>query len=216
MVAKKFDRSLIPEAPNFQFETILWSQDLKAVAGVDEAGRGALAGPVAAAVVILPPDPELQTRLLGVRDSKEMTSLQRESWVPRVLELSLAHAIAFASNREIDEIGILPATHLAMRRALESLTIEPQHLLVDYLELPGSQIPQTALVKGDARSLSIAAASILAKTARDEVMRQFDATFPGYRFAQHKGYGTSAHRQALADLGSCPIHRCSFKLKMEA
>lgn len=213
MPVKKFDRSLIPAKPDFRFETILWSQGLTAVGGIDEAGRGALAGPVAAAVIVFPPNAEFERELDGVRDSKEMTPSQRERWAVRLPEIALVHAIAFASNQEVDEIGILPATRLAIRRALTSLAITPQHLLVDYLQLPDCHTPQTSMVKGDARSLSIAAASILAKTARDEVMRQFDESLPGYGFAQHKGYGTLAHRQALATLGPSPIHRCSFHSK---
>ena len=206
----KFDRSLLPAAPDLSFETELWASGLSRLAGIDEAGRGALAGPVAAGAVILPSEPSLVETLLGVRDSKEMTPASREYWAGRLQGLAVACGVGFASAREIDELGILPATRLAVQRALEQLSVSPQHLLVDYLELPGCRIPQTALVKGDARSLSIAAASILAKTARDALLRQLDSQYPGYIFAAHKGYGTAAHLAAIQRLGPCPIHRLSF------
>lgn len=198
-------------APDFGFEIELWSNGVKYVAGVDEAGRGALAGPVAAAALIFPPDPALSRSLEGVRDSKQMTPAGRETWAERLRDLALDRGIGFSSHREIDELGIVPATCLAVYRALESLHTTPQHLLVDYLDLPGCRVPQTPLVKGDCRSLSIAAASILAKTARDALLRQLDLEYPGYGFASHKGYGTLAHRAAIQKLGPCPIHRMSFK-----
>jgi len=206
----KFDRSLLPAAPDLSFEINLWASGLTYLAGIDEAGRGALAGPVSAGAVILPPEPSLIETLLGVRDSKEMTPAKREYWAGRLPDLAVSSGIGFASAQEIDELGILPATRLAVQRALERLSIPPQHLLVDYLELPACRIPQTALVKGDARSLSIAAASILAKTARDALMRQLDSQYPGYVFAAHKGYGTALHLAAIQRLGPCPIHRTSF------
>ena len=206
----KFDRSLLPAAPDLSFEINLWANGLSRLAGIDEAGRGALAGPVAAGAVILAPEPSLIETLLGVRDSKEMTPPEREYWAGRLPGLAVSCGVGFASAQEIDELGILPATRLAVQRALERLKAYPQHLLVDYLELPGCRIPQTALVKGDARSLSIAAASILAKTARDALLRQLDSQFPGYVFASHKGYGTPAHLAAIQRLGPCPIHRRSF------
>jgi ribonuclease HII len=207
----KFDRSLLPLRPDLSFETDLWNSGLLYVAGVDEAGRGALAGPVAAAAIILPPDQRIRSFLAGVRDSKQMTPAQRQYWAVRLKDLALAEAVGFASHLEIDALGILPATRLAVQRALQALPIAPQHLLVDYLHLPGEPLPQTPLVKGDARCLSIAAASILAKTSRDELMRQLDAQYPGYGFAIHKGYGTLAHRQALKRLGLSPVHRTSFR-----
>jgi ribonuclease HII len=211
---QKFDRSLLPDAPDLSFEIVLWNSGLQFVAGVDEAGRGALAGPVAAAAVIFPCEATIAHSLVGVRDSKEMSPAERELWAGRLHHLSLAWGVGFASHQEIDAEGILPATRLAMMRALEQLSPSPQHLLADYLELPECSLPQSALVKGDARSLSIAAASILAKTARDEWMRQQDVLFPGYGFAAHKGYGTTAHRNAIARLGLCPIHRRSFKVSI--
>jgi len=209
-MVKKFNPALLPPRPNLCFEIILWNHQIKYIAGVDEAGRGALAGEVAAAAVILPNDISLHETLAGVRDSKQMTPEQRERWAVIIKKTALAWAVGYASNLEIDTTGILPATCLAIHRALEALSVSPQHLLVDYIELSHCEIPQTPLVKGDARSLSIASASVLAKTARDELMRQYDLRFPGYGFAKHKGYGTASHRSAIHRLGGCPLHRQSF------
>ncbi len=207
----KFDRSLIPDRPNLQFETELWKNGIRLVAGVDEAGRGALAGPVAAGVVILPWDfPDLLARLAGVRDSKEMTAEAREHWAVVIKETAVSWGVGFASAQEVDRLGIVPATRLAVRRAIEALKEQAEHLLVDYLSLPDIEIPQTALVKGDARSLSIAAASILAKTARDAWMVALGEKYPDYGWTSNKGYGTLAHRQALVELGPCAEHRRSF------
>lgn len=206
----KFDAASLPEAPDFCFEAELWAQGRQWVAGFDEAGRGAFAGPVAAAGVIFPPQAGLAARLEGVRDSKQMGPQARQAWALAIHEEALAWAVGFASAQEIDALGIVPATRLAMRRALERLSPPPQHLLVDYLELPEVDLPQTPLVKGDARSLSIAAASILAKAARDATLQELDAQYPGYGFARHKGYGTAQHRAALELLGPCCEHRLSF------
>jgi ribonuclease HII len=208
----KFDRSLIPLAPDLSYEAALWSAGIQFVAGIDEAGRGALAGPVAAGVVVFPADRTLATALHGVRDSKQMTPTERGDWAVRLPGIALTQAVGFASAQEIDEIGIVPATRLAVDRALAQLLILPEHLLVDYLELPECELPQTALIKGDERSLSIAAASVLAKTARDGILRQLDREFPAYGFAVHKGYGTAAHRQAIEQLGYSKVHRRSFHL----
>ncbi len=213
---KRFDRSLIPPAPDLSFEQALWEQGVTWIAGIDEAGRGALAGPVAAGAVILPPRlAGLAARLSGVRDSKEMTPAQREYWAARLAETALACAVGFAGPDEIDALGIAAATRLAAWRAVHGLSPSPQHLLLDYLTLGDCSLPQTSLVKGDARCLSIAAASICAKTARDAVMRQLDAQHPGYGFAIHKGYGTLAHRRALQALGPSPIHRRSFHFSLD-
>lgn len=211
-MAPKFDRSLLPEAPDFTFEETLWGAGFQWVAGIDEAGRGALAGPVAAAALIFPPSPILDSHLKGVRDSKQMTPAARQDWARRLQDLCLAYGAGFASADEIDQIGILPATRLAVHRALQQLSIRPHYLLVDYLNLPECDLPQLALVKGDARCLSIAAASIIAKTARDTLMCQQDLQFPGYGFARHKGYGTADHYRAIARLGPSPIHRRTFRL----
>jgi len=208
----EFDLSLLPPEPDISFELALWEVGLTAVAGIDEAGRGALAGPVAAASVILPPEQEITGCLKGVRDSKQMTPCQREAAREKILLYATTWGVGFATAEEIDQMGIVPATRLAARRSLESLTLPAVHLLLDYLFLPEISIPQTALIKGDCRSLSIAAASILAKTSRDAVLREYDLTYPGYGFASHKGYGTSAHQEALQRLGKCPVHRISFAL----
>jgi len=203
----KFDRSLLPARPELSFEESLWGRGIRYVAGIDEAGRGALAGPVAAAALILPAEPTIAEQLSGVRDSKQMSPAERELWAMRLPRLAASLGLGFATHTEIDELGIVPAVRLAIRRALESLDIQPEHLLVNYLELPDYPMPQSALVKGDARCLSIAAASIMAKTARDDVMKKLETEFPGYGFGAHKGYGTLAHRQAIHRLGLSP--RCT-------
>ena len=202
---------VIPDFPDLSFEIPLWDQSYTLVAGIDEAGRGAWAGPVAASAVILPADPSIINSLLGVNDSKKCSASQRERLAKTILTHCLAWGVGMASAREIDQIGILPATHLAAKRAISELLVVPQYLLFDYLRITDIRLPQLSLVKGDARSLSIAAASILAKTSRDSLMREFDAEYPGYGFSAHKGYGTALHRKAILDLGVCPIHRMSFK-----
>lgn len=200
--------------PNLFYEKKLWSA-YDFIAGLDEAGRGALAGPVAVGAVILPKEnPQLLKTLHGVHDSKQLTSTKRNQLIPQIKKIALTWGIGFSSAQEIDEIGIVPATRLAMKRALEQLTIIPNYLLTDFrLELPESEFPQTAIVKGDQKSLSIASASILAKTARDEVMCELDKEYPQYHFAIHKGYGTLAHRMKIKQLGPSPIHRKTFKIK---
>jgi len=202
-------------SPDTFFESQFWKSGLTHVAGLDEAGRGALAGPVAVGAVILPTDDTLLSQTLsGVRDSKQMTPLERESLAPRIKEVALTWSVGFASADEIDSQGIVHATRLAALRALSGLSISPQYLLTDFrLELPQLDISQTALVKGDALCLSIAAASVLAKTARDELMCTLDTHYQGYGLEKHKGYGTLAHRSALKRLGSSPIHRKSFQVK---
>jgi len=203
------------DPPNLKFESNLWQSGLKYVAGFDEAGRGAMAGPVAVGAVILPDDnPHLARTLACSRDSKQMTPRQRELCAPIIKETALAWNVAFASPEEIDEIGIVPATRLAGMRALDALIPAPDFLLTDFrLELPESELPQTSLPKGDARCLSIAAASILAKTTRDALMRELDEQYPGYGLEQNKGYGTQAHRSAMRRLGYSSVHRKSFVFK---
>jgi len=210
-MAKRFDRSLIPPSPDFRFEIECWQGGFKYVAGIDEAGRGALAGPVAAAVVVFPPDENLSHKLLGVRDSKQMSPRKRQDWADQLPDIALAYGVGFASPGEIDDFGIVTATRLAMKRSINLLDLTPHFLLIDYVQLPEFDIPQLSLVKGDARSLSIAAASILAKTARDAFMRDMDSVFPGYGFFNNKGYGTASHRAALQNIGPTSIHRKSFK-----
>jgi ribonuclease HII len=199
--------------PTLEYEKRLWKDGFAHIAGIDEAGRGALAGPVSAAAVILPKDAHLTRTLNRVRDSKQMTPLERETWAPRIQAAALAWGVGFASAAEIDMLGIVPATKLAAARALESLSLNPDYLLTDYLLFPELELPQTALVKGDQHSLSAAAASVLAKIARDAVMREAEAQYPGYGFARHKGYGTQAHLSAVRRLGLCPIHRRSFTIR---
>ena len=201
--------------PNTFFEAKFWQAALPYVAGLDEAGRGALAGPVAVGAVILPNHRRLLSRsLAGVRDSKQMTPLERETLVPRIKEVALAWGVGFASADEIDSLGIVPATRLAALRALTGLPVTPHYLLTDFrLELPELDISQTALVRGDAICLSIAAASILAKTARDQRMCELDQHYQGYGLSKHKGYGTQAHRSAMEQLGFSPIHRRTFQIK---
>ncbi len=199
------------EPPDLSFESALWRAGCLHVAGIDEAGRGALAGPVAAAAVILPPDDAVARLLLGLRDSKQMSPMARAHWAVEVRRIALAWGVGFASAEEIDALGIVAATRLAAKRALERLSPQPEHLLVDYLSLPDEQIAQTSLVKGDARCYSIAAASVLAKTSRDALCEELEILYPGYGFARHKGYGTAAHLAALARLGPSPIHRRTFQ-----
>ena len=197
--------------PDLSLETPLWQAGLLALAGLDEAGRGAWAGPVAAAAVVLPPPGDTLLELLpGVRDSKLMTARQRGLWAGKIHAAAVAWAVGWAACEEIDSLGILPATRLAMQRAVAQLGLPPEHLLIDAVRLPALPLPQTALVRGDQRSLSIAAASVLAKTARDAWMTDLDEQYPGYGFAAHKGYGTARHRRALDKLGPCPQHRLSF------
>ncbi len=201
--------------PDFSLEHKLWQSGLTYIAGMDEAGRGALAGPVAVGAVILPnKSSRFLSALSGVRDSKQMTPLAREHLAPHIKELALAWGVGFASSDEIDSLGIVPATRLAALRALESLSLFPSYLLTDFrLELPELDIPQTSLVKGDVKCLSIAAASVLAKTTRDALMCELDLQYPSYGLGKHKGYGTPFHRLAMKRLGYSTIHRKSFAFK---
>lgn len=200
--------------PDLFFEKKLWRSGLKHIAGLDEAGRGALAGPVAVGAVILPEQAHLLSTLSGVRDSKQMTPLERESAAARIREIALVWGVGLASADEIDSQGIVHATRLAALRALESMGLFPDYLLTDFrLELPQLDVSQSSLVRGDASCLSIAAASVLAKTARDALMRELDSHYPGYGLGSHKGYGTEAHRLALRRLGFSPIHRKTFSIR---
>ncbi|HNB53956.1 MAG TPA: ribonuclease HII [Anaerolineales bacterium] len=207
----KFNLADLPPAPDLTFETDLWQRGFHYLAGIDEAGRGALAGPVYAAAVILPSThADLLVALQGVNDSKKLTPAQRAHWAAQIPRVAVTWAIASASAAEIDQHGILPATHLAALRALQALMPAPEALLLDYLTLPSISLPQTPLIKGDARSLSIAAASILAKTARDAHLNSLEQEYPGYGFSKHKGYGTPQHLAALAALGPSLVHRRTF------
>jgi len=200
--------------PDLSFEKNLWQSGLQTIIGLDEAGRGALAGPVAVGAVCLPNELQLLRSLGRVRDSKQMTPLARDAASIRIKQVAAAHAVGFSSAEEIDSLGIVAATRLAALRALETLSILPDYLLTDFrLELPELDVSQTAIVKGDARCLSIACASVLAKTERDILMRKLDVQHPGYQLGKHKGYGTQTHRLALKQLGYSPIHRKTFTFK---
>ncbi len=198
----------------FAFERVLWNRGATRVAGVDEAGRGPLAGPVVAAAAILPAkwaDSGLPRELEGLNDSKQLTGPQREKFFTF---LTLCGEVEFATAQidaaQIDAVNILQATHRAMNDALAKLNPAPQHALVDGRPVKTMRVPQTAIVKGDARSYSIAAASVLAKVTRDRLMLKFDRQWPVYGFAGHKGYGTAKHLAAIEKFGACPIHRHSF------
>ena len=190
-------------------ENALWGQGTTYVAGVDEVGRGPLAGPVVAGAVIFPQDID-ESGLVGIRDSKELTASARERMDVRIYQVALAVGIGRASVREVDVVGIVGATHRAMSRAIGKLQPRPQALLIDALSLPGIDLPQQCPIKGDRVSLSIAAASIVAKVARDRMMVEADRRYPGYGFSRNKGYGTREHIEALYRQGSCIIHRVSF------
>ncbi|GFN23953.1 ribonuclease HII [Thermanaeromonas sp. C210] len=193
----------------YRLEEQLAARGIRYIAGVDEVGRGPLAGPVAAGAVILPPG----FYLAELVDSKKLSPGRRKRLAVQIMEKSLAWAVGWASVLEIDCLNIAVASRLAMQRAVAGLAITPEHILVDAFYLPGINIPQTPLIAGDNLSASIAAAAILAKVARDKLMEDYDRVFPGYGFGRHKGYPTREHRAALAALGPTPIHRHSFRLK---
>jgi ribonuclease HII len=206
MAAKFSDR--------FEFERVLWTRGVVRVAGVDEAGRGPLAGPVVAAAAILPSkwaESGLPPELEGLNDSKQLTAAQREKYFTFLTACpDVQFAIAQVGAGQIDAINILRATHRAMNNALAQLQPAPEHALVDGRPVKTMPVPHTAIVQGDARSYSIAAASVLAKVTRDRLMLEFDRQWPKYGFAMHKGYGTAQHLAAIAEYGPCPIHRRSF------
>ena len=204
----------LPAIDRFAFERELLQRGVTLLAGVDEAGRGPLAGPVVAAAAMLPAEwieSGLPPALEGLNDSKQLTARQRERFFQ---ELTSCGGVTFAIARmeadQVDEFNILQATHRAMNEALAALAPSPQHALVDGTRVKTLRFPQTPIVKGDARSYSIAAASVLAKVTRDRLMEEFHERWPAYGFAEHKGYGTARHRAALAEHGPCPIHRRSF------
>jgi ribonuclease HII len=199
--------------PSWDFESEAEAAGAALVAGIDEVGRGPLAGPVVAAAVILPDGlrNSRQKWLKDLRDSKQVPEERREYVSERIIEIAIALGIGAASPTEIDAVGIVAATRRAMYRAIECLDPRPDHLLIDALELPGVPLPQTSIIKGDARSRSIAAASIVAKVTRDRLMRDvLHVRFPDYGFAGHKGYGSKAHIEAIMQFGPCPAHRMSF------
>lgn len=176
------------------------------ICGIDEAGRGPLAGPVVAGAVILPEDCEI----LYLNDSKQLSEKRREELFDEIKEKAVAWGIGMASPARIDEINILQATYEAMRQAVNTLAPSPKLLLNDAVKIPGIDLPQVPIIKGDAKSLSIAAASVLAKVTRDRLMREYDKLMPEYGFAAHKGYGSAAHIEALKKYGPSPIHRRTF------
>ena len=193
--------------PDFSYEIEARNKGYKLVCGVDEAGRGPLAGPVCAAAVILPDDCIID----GLNDSKKISEKKREMLYDIITEKALAYSIAYGSLDEIEEYNILEATYIAMNRAIEGLKINADFALIDGNRVPkGITIPCETVVKGDAKSCSIAAASILAKVTRDRLMLEYDKKYPQYLFAQHKGYGTKAHYEAIKQYGVCEIHRRSF------
>ena len=193
----------------WEFENNCFAQGYRMVCGVDEAGRGPLAGPVCAAAVILPPNLEIP----GLNDSKKLSDKKRRELYPVIKEKAVAYGIAFADQGEIDSVNILQATYLAMERAMAQLCVKPDIALIDGNRAKDFGIPVQTVVHGDSLSASIAAASVLAKVTRDDVMLEMAQMYPGYGFEIHKGYGTKAHYAALEELGPCPIHRMTFLKK---
>jgi ribonuclease HII len=192
-----------------QYEEEARKKGFNRIAGVDEAGRGPLAGPVVAAGVILPETVDID----GIDDSKKLTDKKRRELFSQIYQFALSVGIGFVDHATIDEINILQATHLAMKRAISSLSPAPDYLLIDALTLSDQPIPQQGIIKGDTKSISIGAASILAKVARDLYMERMCPKYPKYNFSRHKGYGTKAHIEAIRTHGLSPIHRQSFRPK---
>ena len=190
----------------YEYEAALRAEGYTTICGIDEAGRGPLAGPVCAAACVLPAGLVIE----GLNDSKKLSEKRREALYDQITEHALAWAVCLVDEKVIDEINILQATYCAMRGAVEKLPLRPDLCLVDGNRDPGLGLPTRTVVKGDATCASVAAASILAKVTRDRLMLEYDKTYPGYGFAVHKGYGTKAHYAAVAELGLCPIHRRSF------
>ena len=198
------------EVNMWEIEQSYFNRGFEIVCGVDEAGRGPLAGPVCAAAVILPRDADIP----GLNDSKKLSDKRRRELYPVIMEKAVAYGIGFADHKEIDEINILQATFLAMERALAQLSVKPDLALIDGNREKNFGIPVQTVIHGDSLSASIAAASILAKVTRDDLMLKMAEEYPKYGFEIHKGYGTKAHYQALAEHGPCPIHRMSFLKKL--
>ncbi len=204
------------QQPSLAAELALWQAGYRRVAGLDEAGRGAWAGPVVAAAVILPPDPAVADRLAGVADSKQLSAGQRARLFDQITQQAAAWAVGMIPAAQIDAQGIAAATRQAMHAALAGLILQPDYLLIDYLRLSELATPQYSLPQGDRHVLSIAAASIVAKVSRDRWMVELEMQHPGYGFQRHKGYGTAAHRAALRQLGPCAQHRMSFQPLQDA
>lgn len=199
----------MPE-PTFSEERIQWARGLSRIAGIDEAGRGPLAGPVVAAVVVLPVEFH-KDWLSRVADSKLLTVSRRKYLYEKLITAALAYGIGVVDSQTIDIVGIAKATRLAMKAAVKQIEPAPEFLLIDYFKLPEVRLPQKGVTDGDSLCISIACASIIAKVTRDRLMVEFDRVYPGYGFANHKGYGTEAHLECLRRLGACPIHRRSFQ-----
>ena len=195
--------------PDFELERELHRQGYEYVAGLDEVGRGCLAGPVAAGAVILPQNPSRELFAL-TRDSKQLSAAQRETAYEAITQSALSYAVGWTTSAEIDSIGIAPSVRRAMRRALRKLGPEADYLLIDAIPLPSSGLPQKSIIRGDSKSLSIAAASIVAKVERDRYMVSLAKRYPDYGFEAHKGYGTRRHTEAIAEFGPCHSHRMSF------
>ncbi|HZQ98716.1 MAG TPA: ribonuclease HII [Chloroflexota bacterium] len=204
--------------PTCELELTTLADGYSRIAGIDEVGRGCVAGPVVAAAVIFPEEVLRDPRPLeGVRDSKIVPEAERDVLRDLIYRHALAVGVGVMPTELIDAIGIAPAARLAMMAAVDDLAIAPDHLLIDFVKLNNLEIPQTSIVDGDALCLSIAAASLVAKTTRDQMMRDAEAVFPGYAFGEHKGYATAAHLAALAELGPTPLHRRSFApLRLQA
>jgi len=194
-----------------EYETKLHSEGIKYIAGIDEAGRGPLAGPVVVGIVIMKPDSFIE----GINDSKKISEKKREKLYEQITNEAIAWGVGIVDQREIDEINILNATKKALNMAITGLETKPERILVDALEkIDTCGIPYTSVIKGDAKIYSIAAASIIAKVTRDRIMQEYDEVYPEYGFAGHKGYGTSKHIQAIKEYGPCPLHRKSFITKI--
>ncbi|MGI6727529.1 MAG: ribonuclease HII [Anaerovoracaceae bacterium] len=191
-----------------EYENALYTEKIEWIAGVDEVGRGPLAGPVVAAAVILPMD----FNVIGIDDSKKLTPKKRDELFEKIQETAIAYSIGIVDNQIIDRINILEATKLAMKKAIEDLqkSYQIQHILLDAIVLKDVSIPQTSIIKGDAKSVSIAAASILAKVTRDRMMQNYHEKYPYYAFNSNKGYGTKAHYAGIEANGICPLHRRTF------
>jgi ribonuclease HII len=204
------DKSLLPEKEVLRLEAMMEFErkysEYDYICGIDEVGRGPLAGPVVAAAVILPKDSYYQY----LNDSKKVTEKRRNKLYDEITAEAVSYGIGLVSPDIIDDINILQATYVAMKKAIDALSIRPQMILVDAVHIPDIGIPQVGIVKGDAKSISIAAASIVAKVYRDRLMTEYDALYPEYKFAKNKGYGTKEHMQALHEIGMSPIHRKSF------
>ena len=193
--------------PDYEFEKAAVNSGFSCICGVDEAGRGPLAGPVCAAAVILPEGAVIE----GLDDSKKLTEKKRERLYDIIRETAVAYSVAYGTLEEIETVNILEATYLAMNRAIEGLTVKPDFALIDGNRVPrGIKIPCETVVKGDSKSMSVAAASVLAKVTRDRLMLEYDKKYPEYNFKKHKGYGTKEHTELIKQYGPCEIHRLSF------